>query len=538
MATSSETTTPPSHHWKDVIHRVEESNDQKYQKFIDSIEEGKRNLLKTIPSFKDSATSPSLLEWGEEPNLPNPLVVLQSLFTFENSAWSIYFPPTTPPDLWQQPQLSDTLEQYGLSDLYTFSHRVGHISAVLNCLITWCPYTKTMFVAFGGSSTVGDFLVDIDSFPLQELDFADGDTPDHCATIPDKQTCIETPLVHTVHAHEVDSTQKCKWFQGIIRKSRCYDPTINKYSIFSGLYTNPSEQLITDDAALQFALQSTGVMTDEEIENMRVQKSVLQSYNQCRTAIMEKIIDFISTKEPHNIVFTGHSLGGGYATMACVDLRLILYGIGNVFRETVSMASIYEVARLLSLIKRIDLYTFGSIPLGNLPFSKFLNIIIPNNWKFVLGKDFGPNIGGPLLFQRLAMDNEVGLTVQVETDPKKTFLAEIEYALAGSILDHLTPLYAKMLIAGKYSITENTLTDAQTKDELNALFFENLEKYRNPSPPSIGGVRTRKNHQRKQKKRTQYRNHRNHRNHRNNNKQKKKYTTHHRRTKSTTHFTH
>jgi hypothetical protein len=85
-------------------------------------------------------------------------------------------------------------------------------------------------------------------------------------------------------------------------------------------------------------------------DEIKVHAGFAMLYNHLRNMVLDVTLELAEKWPNHEIVFTGHSLGGALATLAAVDFQ-DHYGYGN----------------------RISLYTFGAPRIGNQNLAKFLN---------------------------------------------------------------------------------------------------------------------------------------------------------------------
>ena len=141
--------------------------------------------------------------------------------------------------------------------------------------------------------------------------------------------------------------------------------------------------------------------------NVKVHYGFLEAYQSVRDAILNE-----AKKSPHKkFVCTGHSLGGGLATLAILD-------IGHTVPH-----------------KELACYTFGSPKVGNQQFVALYNKKVPNTFRCVNGADSVPAIppGNYYHVEKLVQIGDVA--------------AALKEALVEKVEDHFPHNYLKVLQA-------------------------------------------------------------------------------------------
>lgn len=144
---------------------------------------------------------------------------------------------------------------------------------------------------------------------------------------------------------------------------------------------------------------------------VKVHQGFLEAYQSVREAVISSAKD-----TPHKrVICTGHSLGGGLATLCALDMTL----------NTTS--------------KTIYCYTYGSPAVGNGAFAAAYRQHVPQTFRVVNGSDVVPALP-PGAYEHIGQLCQVGS--EADSD---SWLGEIVDNLIGTIEDHLPPNYIKAL---------------------------------------------------------------------------------------------
>ena len=123
-----------------------------------------------------------------------------------------------------------------------------------------------------------------------------------------------------------------------------------------------------------------------------IHRGFSEAYKSCRINLRASIVDALDKcdhRNPVELYFTGHSLGGALATIAALDTQFYLNqrnqtGTTGTTGTTGGRDSRNQKQQMKISLK---MYTFGAPRVGNHPFAKLVNKMINDSWRVCLDGD-------------------------------------------------------------------------------------------------------------------------------------------------------
>ncbi|CAM9527463.1 unnamed protein product [Chrysoparadoxa australica] len=240
--------------------------------------------------------------------------------------------------------------------------------------------TKRLVVSFRGTASMSNAKTDFD-FGMTALDPGSFRTVQEAAKRRARVNChqpMEEWLESEPKLDENGKTVGRKWPKPDWAETEKPQWTEQKYKLWSDLLD---------------ALSNPKKGNPDRIGNMRVHNGFRKAYNTVRKEVLLCLASEL-VKEPADIYFTGHSLGGALATLAAYDTtRNLLIP----FQENEGGKLIFTelfMEREAPVIS--ELWTFGSPRVGNYWFSRRVELMVPYIWR-VAGQGDPVTQGPPLL---------------------------------------------------------------------------------------------------------------------------------------------
>ena len=301
----------------------------------------------------------------------------------------------------------------------------------------------TLVVCFRGSASLHDLGIDMDLLYV-DLEYKNPTREDACKPITDLTTCNTMSVINKSLSNETEKLyhEKCKWKANrLSRGGKCYDPTQQEPGMFYGF--NKVKDVENVNTA--------------NVENIKVHQGFLRGYNLVRS----KLIAVLLTEAPKykKIVFTGHSLGSGYASLAALDYSMVV----NQLHENIPVSgmlenasSIADITNTLLTKNNISVYNFGQPKFSNKGFLDYYKKLVPVSWSFINKEDI-------VSIKYRPDARAVGTLVYIgENGPDAPILLTGDNSIINNILSrtavgsHFTRRYVWSIINGYYDIMQYT----------------------------------------------------------------------------------
>ena len=119
-----------------------------------------------------------------------------------------------------------------------------------------------------------------------------------------------------------------------------------------------------------------------------IHRGFSEAYQSFRINLRASIVDALEkcdNRNPVELYFTGHSLGGALATIAALDTQFYLNQTKTQTNQTSTTGG--GGSRNQKQIISLKIYTFGAPRVGNHPFAKLVNKMINDSWRVCLDGD-------------------------------------------------------------------------------------------------------------------------------------------------------
>lgn len=224
------------------------------------------------------------------------------------------------------------------------------------------------YITFKGTSNLHDVITDFSLIPTETPKFIEKDRKDQCQSIPNKPSCITTPIIP-------GADKMCSWVNsGVLSGGYCYDSTLNSLTYLNQYQKNK----------IYHELPILPELREVNLRDIKVHGGIMNSYNTFRNEIVEFVLSNVKPEE--EIIVTGQSLGGAYSILLALDLQLIINNksAGGIYGHHFPSDRLGDPERWKN---KIQLFTFGSPSVGNEEFNTYFHHFVPVFWRFVYEND-------------------------------------------------------------------------------------------------------------------------------------------------------